>query len=744
MRILLFLIPLFLFESINAQQRQIDSLIKLSSQATQDSLKLKYYQEICVICETKDNLKYGQICTTLAGKLIANAPTKSEREKYIRKKIDAYNVIGIYYEDLELIDSVEKNNKTRLELARQTNNISLINEQLENLAGFYSRENLYTKIMNLYTDELKKAEKENNKEQIIFTLIGIRETYGQMRNHKKSLEYSLKVLELEKSNVKDSSKVAYAYFNVGQKYYNLFDYEKAVFYYLKSYSILGKKINNRDKSFYLFHLARAYNEQKNITESRNYLLKALDIVNEMGDSVIIGVVYSEIGQTYFYETNFDRALEYKLKGISFINGKSDGDAFLPYLSTGQIYLKIKQYKLAEQYVLKAKKIAEDRSLIHNQRAVMRVLADIYIGNGDVAKSNAYLVKYYQLNDSINKLKNTEELLFKELNYENEKNETQLKAEQEKQNALHSEEKKKQSVILYSVLGVLFLLSILAITIFKNLRKTREANRIIALQKSEVEEQKHLVDEKQKEIVDSITYAKRLQQAILPPQEFFDKHIPNNFILYKPKDIVAGDFYWAEKVDNLFFIAAADSTGHGVPGALVSVVCSNALNRTIKEFKLTDTGKILDKTRELVLETFEKSASEVKDGMDISLLCIDSKNKNGYWSGANNPLWYIQDSELKEIKADKQPIGKSDYPKPFTTHQIEYKADTTFYLFTDGFADQFGGPNGKKFKYKQFSDLLIKNNNLSQSQQADIINKAFTDWKGDLEQVDDVCIIGIKL
>jgi serine phosphatase RsbU (regulator of sigma subunit) len=290
---------------------------------------------------------------------------------------------------------------------------------------------------------------------------------------------------------------------------------------------------------------------------------------------------------------------------------------------------------------------------------------------------------------------------------------------------------------------------------QTIREQEEKQQILALQNEKLEQQvtertkeingqKHLLEEKNKEITDSINYAQRLQQAILPSIEFITQNFPNNFVLYKPKDIVAGDFYWAEKIGEKFFIAAADSTGHGVPGAIVSVVCSNALNRTIKEFKLTETGKILDKTRELVIETFEKSASEVKDGMDISLLCIDSKNKNIYWSGANNPLWYIQDNELKEIKADKQPIGKTEYPKPFRTHEIEYKANTTFYLFTDGFADQFGGPNGKKFKYKQFSDLLVKNNNLSQSQQAEIINKAFSDWKGDLEQVDDVCVIGIKI
>jgi serine phosphatase RsbU (regulator of sigma subunit) len=215
-------------------------------------------------------------------------------------------------------------------------------------------------------------------------------------------------------------------------------------------------------------------------------------------------------------------------------------------------------------------------------------------------------------------------------------------------------------------------------------------------------------------------------------------------LYKPKDIVAGDFYWAEQIGNLFFIAAADSTGHGVPGAMVSVVCSNALNRSVKEFKLTDTGKVLDKTRELVVETFEKSSTEVKDGMDISLLCVDKQNQKVFWCGANNPLWYVQDNELKEIKADKQPIGKTDNPSPFTTHQIDYKDNTTFYLFTDGLADQFGGPKGKKFKYKQFEDLLISINNKFMTEQSAIINQKFEDWKRSLEQVDDVCVIGIKI
>jgi serine phosphatase RsbU (regulator of sigma subunit) len=351
--------------------------------------------------------------------------------------------------------------------------------------------------------------------------------------------------------------------------------------------------------------------------------------------------------------------------------------------------------------------------------------------------------YYRMNQLKSELKREE--VGKALAKERFNSELKIfKSEQEKENVLNAEEKKRQRNILYSVLLFLTFAVGMIVYIFYNLRKTRKANKIIAEQKIEVEKQKHLIEEKQSEILDSIIYAKRLQEAILPPAQFVNKYIPRNFILYKPKDIVAGDFYWAEYIDNKFYIAAADSTGHGVPGAMVSVVCSNALNRTLKEFKFTETGKILDKTRDLVIETFEKSSSEVKDGMDISLLCLDYNTKKAFWSGANNPLWYIHNNELKEIKGDKQPIGKADNPKPFTTHQIDYVENTTFYLFTDGFADQFGGPQGKKFKYKQFFDLLFAIKNQSIQQQMDSINRIFEEWKGNLEQVDDVCVIGIKV
>ncbi|MFN5459223.1 MAG: SpoIIE family protein phosphatase [Bacteroidota bacterium] len=303
---------------------------------------------------------------------------------------------------------------------------------------------------------------------------------------------------------------------------------------------------------------------------------------------------------------------------------------------------------------------------------------------------------------------------------------------------------KMAYTLYLLCGFSGLYGLIRLNT-RRLRKNAERLSVEVEKATEkITQQKELIEERQKEIVDSINYAERIQRAMLPSHDKINHFFTDSFVLFKPKDVVSGDFYWADQLNNFFFVAACDCTGHGVPGAIVSVVCNNALNRAIKEFHLTDTGKILDKTRELVIETFAKSSAEIKDGMDVSLLAIDQSAKKVFWSGANNPLWYIQGNELIEIKANKQPIGKMDNAKPFDTHEINVSPGTVFYLFTDGLADQFGGPKGKKFKYKQLQDILISINNDSLPHQADFILKRFNEWKGSLEQVDDVCLLGLRL
>jgi serine phosphatase RsbU (regulator of sigma subunit) len=254
----------------------------------------------------------------------------------------------------------------------------------------------------------------------------------------------------------------------------------------------------------------------------------------------------------------------------------------------------------------------------------------------------------------------------------------------------------------------------------------------------------IIEEKNKDIRDSINYARRIQQAILAEETEIRTHFPLSFLLYRPKDIVAGDFYFFETTANHVFYAAADCTGHGVPGALMSVVCSNALLRCVKEFGLWQPGQILDKARELVLETFRKSGAEVKDGMDISLLVKDIMKNEYYWAGANNPLWVISGGVLTETSPDKQPIGFSENKINFTGHLLDLKNGDTIFLITDGYADQFGGLKGKKFKYRQLITLLESNYSLPPDLLKQKLITEFESWKGDLEQVDDVCIIGVQV
>ena len=310
-----------------------------------------------------------------------------------------------------------------------------------------------------------------------------------------------------------------------------------------------------------------------------------------------------------------------------------------------------------------------------------------------------------------------------------------------------------------------------IELTKNLEnKVESRTEELLKEKQNVEQQHQELKIKNKEILDSIIYAKRIQSAILPPTKLVKPYLNDSFIIFLPKDVVAGDFYWMEPKQESILFAVADCTGHGVPGAIVSVVCNNGLNRAVREFNLEKPSEILDKTRELVEKEFEKSEDEVNDGMDIALvsICYSKEDKTIVeYAGANNPLWVIRKGKfelndetnfivhenetseyrLLEVKADKQPIGKYSDSKPYRNNKLNLQKGDVIYLFSDGFADQFGGEtseNGKKFKPQSFRDLLFSIQDMSMPKQKEKVLKSFENWKGELEQVDDVCVIEVRL
>lgn len=260
--------------------------------------------------------------------------------------------------------------------------------------------------------------------------------------------------------------------------------------------------------------------------------------------------------------------------------------------------------------------------------------------------------------------------------------------------------------------------------------------------AEVVNQKNVIEEKQKEIVDSIMYAKRIQSTILASETFLNKNLPDHFVYFKPKDIVSGDFYWATLKDNRFYLAVCDSTGHGVPGAFMSLLNISFLNEAITQKIIEQPNEIFNHVRKRLIKNISKEGG--KDGMDGILLCIDSKTNSYSYAAAHNKPIVVSNGAIVEYHADKMPIGIGVREDDFSHNALPLKKGDILYMYTDGYADQFGGPKGKKFKYKQLNELLLANSHLSMNEQKDIISKMFDDWKGELEQIDDVCVIGIRI
>jgi len=465
----------------------------------------------------------------------------------------------------------------------------------------------------------------------------------------------------------------------------------------------------------------------------------------------VAVSYNNIGHALLKQQKYEEAFhsfEKSLEVYLSINSKH-GEAFvrnsigqsLYYL--GRIDEAIQQ--LTQSYVL-SKKLGIKSFVSQSTLRLSKIYAEI----NDYNTAYEMLKIHKAYNDSTINESSEKSIQELQTKFDFDKQEREMALLREKQKA--GEADKEKSRYIFNLMLIVVLLVVLGLIItaiaYKNNRKK---NHLLEIKNLEIAQQN-------KEIKDSINYAKRIQKAILPPENLVKSVFPESFVYYLPKDIVSGDFYWMESFGKSsdssknILLAAADCTGHGVPGAMVSVVCHNALNRSVREYGLTDPGKILDKTREIVIQEFEKSETDVKDGMDVSLVSLTFNDKNEVkmnWAGANNPLWLVRKNneglvELIETKPDKQPIGKYSDLKPFTTHQIQLEKGDVIYLFTDGIADQFGGTRGKKLKIAGLKNVVKSIQHLSMNEQLEKIHKSFQEWKGNIEQLDDVCVIGVKI
>lgn len=550
----------------------------------------------------------------------------------------------------------------------------------------------------------------------------------------------------EKNNYKHG--LSGLYINLGLLYEDSGNQEQAIEFYNKSIKI-SKEINDlvAESSCYT-NLGNIYTTQKKYDLGIQTLEKSLELKKAIGNQKGVGTSLNNLGATYYEMGNKEKALEYFRAAYDIYIAINDQKSSFPSCNNiGSILHEQKKYNEALEYFNKANALAKQLNSLPKKILSLENLTMLSRDMGDFQKATDYSIKCLQLKDT---LYNREQA---ELNAEMQTKFASEKKQQE--NEILNLQLKSETFIKTIFIIAASLLLVLAFFIFRGLRQKQkvnkaleEKNKIIEEQKQTVEQQKHIVEEQNKDIKDSIKYAERIQQAILPPEKMWYTLLPQSFVFYKPKDILSGDFYWIESKGDLVFVAAADCTGHGVPGALISIVNYNLLNKAVLEQNLNNPAEVLNYVNSQLTvalhQTYQESS--VRDGMDISLCVINTKTLQMEYAGANNPIYIVNEEGLLQLNANKFPVGafieeKIEY---FTSQTVQLKKGDFIYLFSDGYADQFGGEKGKKFKYQQLKDLILNNKYLPMQEQKNVLEKKFNEWKCHYEQVDDVLIIGIKL
>lgn len=509
----------------------------------------------------------------------------------------------------------------------------------------------------------------------------------------------------------------------------------------------------------LTNLASSYVVHGEKALSKKFYQEALQIAIEIGDKRRQAHIYANLGVEYDEEGQLQEAITCETKAISIFREIDDFTGLAVTLHRlGNFYFSKGQYKETELYYNESYKYAVKQDNIAQLIHVVKGLYSLEKALNHPDKALEHYIYYIKLRDSVNSISNKEASIKQGVEFEYEKKKAIDQAKHDSQILLAGEREKRQKIVSWSIGAGLLLMLILVYFIYARLRESNIQKKIIVVQKMEVEGKNIIIEEKQKEIIDSITYAKRIQYSLLAHDSFLKNQIAEHFVFFKPKDIVSGDFYWATETvredkergsSNLFYLAVCDSTGHGVPGAFMSLLNISFLNEAITEKKIFEPHLILNHVRSRLIDELSRDGGQ--DGMDGILLCRETTyDANGNqlvsysYASANNSPVLISRNGLEELPKDKMPVGKGERKDSFKLKSIDYNAGDILYLYTDGYADQFGGAKGKKFKYKALNQLLLENCKNSMEEQKKILENTFVNWKGNNEQVDDVCVIGLKL
>ncbi len=610
---------------------------------------------------------------------------------------------GLFYSGES--DSAIKIFNQSILLARAEGDSASVLWALNRLGFIYREKGDYAQALLAYNQSLQSNVGEKNKAEAANSYLNIGVIYNDQKNYKDALRYEEKGLKLY-TETGELPRIANSLARIGNTYLDLKDTVKAMDHYERSLELFTKANNPRGIAVCLNNIANIYKEKKDVPKALEYYDRALLIREKIGDKNGVSLICNNVGVLYLEQKNYEKADFYFDKGL--------------------------QIAIALDYR-------------EQMKANYLGLSQTYEAIGDHKRALEYFKGYYNANDSIFNEENNERI-----NELNAKFDTERSLRANESLTIENELQQRRNIFMTAALALLL---ILVGVVWRNATKSKRSNVLLQQQKREITEQKKIAEEQHRDIVDSITYAKRIQRAVMPTQEEIHELFPQSFIFFRPRDIVSGDFWWIGKSGKIKLVAAADCTGHGVPGAFMSLIGNTALNEIVKEKHFSDPGEILYHLSENIVSALKQGQREadgtnsmksVKDGMDISLCAFDEENGVMKFAGANNPLYYVQHGVLKEIKGDRQPIGIFEgLLKPFTVHTIPLKGLEAVYIFTDGYADQFGGPQGKKFKYSGLRDLLFNAHKLDAKSQQNLLAEHFDQWKSNLDQVDDVLVAGFK-
>jgi len=642
----------------------------------------------------------------------------------------------------------QKNSKDSLQQLINSSNsnfwkIQLLNKTAESLwlQGDYKESETYLQ-QAFQLEEVELQKKQDiipvlKEKAISFNNLAI--VYRFLGNYSASIENHLKALEI-REKINDTWGIARSNLGLGSIYDFIGKKREALNYKFRAKALFEKANDSVFVAITNNHIGGIYFDLGKLDSAKFYngkafvfFSKTLNISGLADASLLAGQIFENTKEYDIAIENYEAALNFKTA-----LGSKDGIIEANY-NLGTIYIKLNQLSKAQKYLESGLNLAQQVGSKIYQRDIYKAMSKIDSISGNYANSLRHYKLYVAYRDSLINEKATEKITNLKAEFENIKTEEKRKLEEEKKEIIRKQNEQQQKSIIYGVsAGLLFVCGILLL-LYRSFRLKKQSNVLL-------QEKNNLIEEKQKEIKDSINYAERIQRSFLASKKHLDANLSEYFIFFKPKDIVSGDFYWsANLINNNFAFIVADSTGHGVPGAIMSLLNITSLEKSIEIY--TEPSDILNSTRKIIIDRLKKDGSTEggKDGMDCALFVFDFKNMKLKIAAANNPVWIVRNAEIIEIKPDKMPVGKHERQEiSFKQIEVELQKGDIIYALTDGYPDQFGGENGKKFMIKNLRKLILSNANLPMNEQKAELEKKFTEWIGNIEQVDDITVVGIKV